>query len=149
MKRILLIIVVVCFTLTGLMAQTGKGVVKGKLTDTIYKEVLSEATITVLNPKDSSIVSFVLANTKGEFVISDLDSGTYRLTASYSGYATFSRYFKISQDSSIIDLGTVQMLKRRSVGEVIVEAPPISVKKDRLSSGRRIQTNLTQLLRIS
>ena len=100
MKRIFLLLVVVCFTLTSVIAQTGKGVVKGKLTDTIYKEVLSEATITVLNPKDSSVVSFVLTNPKGEFAISDLDSGSYRLTASYSGYAPFSRYFKISKDSS-------------------------------------------------
>ena len=108
-----------------------KGVVKGKLTDTIYKEVLSEATITVLNPKDSSIVSFVLTNAKGEFVISDLDSGSYRLTASYSGYATFSRFFKISKDSTTINLGTVQLFKKDDLlAEVVVEAPPISVKKD-------------------
>ena len=124
MKRLLLI-VVACFTFTGLMAQTGNGVVKGKLTDTIYKEVLSEATITVLNPKDSSVVSFVLSNPKGEFTIRDLDSGTYRLTATYSGYATFSRFFKISKDSTTIDLGLVQMFKKDDLlDEVIVEAPP-------------------------
>ena len=131
MKRFLLLILAGCFTLNGLVAQTGNGVIKGKLTDTIYKEVLSEATITVLNPKDSSVVSFVLTNPKGEFTISNLDSGSYRLTASYSGYATFSRYFRISADSSVIDLGTVQLFKKDDLlDEVVVEAPPISVKKD-------------------
>jgi hypothetical protein len=131
MKKLFLLVVLVCFSLTGLMAQSGTGVVKGKLTDTIYKEVLSEATITVLNPKDSSVVSFVLTNAKGEFAIRDLDSGSYRLTASYSGYATFSRFFKISKDSTTIDLGTVQLFKKDDLlDEVVVEAPPISVKKD-------------------
>ncbi|RYY17664.1 MAG: carboxypeptidase-like regulatory domain-containing protein, partial [Chitinophagaceae bacterium] len=130
MKRILAVLVS-CFILTGVVAQSGNGVVKGKLTDTIYKEVLSEATITVLNPKDSSVVSFVLTNPKGEFTISNLDSGAYRLTASYSGYAPFSRYFKISKDSATIDFGTVQMFKKDDLlDEVVVEAPPISVKKD-------------------
>jgi hypothetical protein len=131
MKKLLLLIVASIFATAGLLAQSGNGLVKGVVADTIYKESLSEATITVLNPRDSSVVSFVLANAKGEFAIRDLDSGSYRLTASYQGYATFSKFFKITKDSSIIDLGLIQMFKKNELlDEVIVEAPPISVKKD-------------------
>jgi hypothetical protein len=131
MKQILVLIVGVCLVTPALFAQTGNGIVKGKLTDTIYKEVLSEATVTILDPKDSSVVSFGLTNPKGEFQIRDLELGTYRLTASYSGYATYSRFFKISKDSLSIDLGTIQLFKKDDLlDEVIVEAPPISVKKD-------------------
>ncbi|RYY19834.1 MAG: carboxypeptidase-like regulatory domain-containing protein, partial [Chitinophagaceae bacterium] len=129
MKRLLLVLLAFCLTATGLMAQSG--VVKGKLSDTIYAEILSEATVTVLSPKDSAVVSFVLSNAKGEFTISNLDTGSYRLTATYSGYATFARFFKITRDSSMVDLGNIQMYKKNELlDEVIVEAPPIVVKKD-------------------
>ncbi|MET0243657.1 MAG: outer membrane beta-barrel protein, partial [Flavitalea sp.] len=129
MKKLSFLLVALCFSFTALVAQTGS--IKGSLADSIYKEILSEATVTVLSAKDSAVISFVLSNPKGEFLISGLDSGSYRLTATYSGYATYTKFFKITRDSSTIDLGNIQMFKKDDLlTEVVVEAPPITVKKD-------------------
>ncbi len=131
MKKFLLSTTICLFFFSALTAQTGIGVVKGSLADSIYKEIMSEATITVLSAKDSTVVSYVLSDAKGEFQIRDLDSGSYRLTVSYAGYSPISRFFRITRDAATIDLGRVQMFKKADLlDEVIVEAPPISVKKD-------------------
>ncbi len=131
MKKFFFLTAATFLTISGLYSQSVNGIVKGTLADTLYKEVLSEATVTVLNPTDSSVVSYVLSDSKGAFLIRDLDTGYYRITASYSGYAPLNRYFRISRDTSVIDLGMIQMFKRDELlDEVIVEAPPITVKKD-------------------
>ena len=51
------------------------GTIKGKLVDSVNKEPMAGATVTVMNPKDSSVVSFKVANAKGEFEIGDLEIG--------------------------------------------------------------------------
>ena len=58
---------------------------------------LSKATVTVLNPKDSSVVSFTVANEKGEFEIKDHSRRyVYRLLVTFQGYDNYSKNFMIS-----------------------------------------------------
>lgn len=84
-KLFTLIILVLGLSATG-FAQN-KGSIQGKLIDTLYKEVLADATVTVLHTTDSSVVNYTLADAKGEFRINDIDTGSYRLMISYQGYA--------------------------------------------------------------
>lgn len=132
MKRIFLLLFLALGFVTTISAQTRvNGSIKGKLEDTLYKETLSEASVTVLNPADSSVVNYSLTNAKGEFVIKDLPAGSYKLSVSYQGYMPYTKLFKITPDSAIVDLGSVQMVKKGDLlAEVVVEAPPIVVKKD-------------------
>lgn len=132
MQKILtLIVLLTCISLTCLAQKKVSGTIKGKLVDTLYKENLSEATVTVLNPVDSSVISYTISNAKGEFEIKDLDSGNYRLMITYSGYQPYSQRFSISSQLAAINLGNVNMEKRNTMlAEVVVEAPPIQVKKD-------------------
>lgn len=130
-KILILTILLVTLSLTALAQKKLNGSIKGKLVDTLFMENLSEATVTILNPVDSSVVSFTISNAKGEFEIKDLDSGNYRLMITYSGYQPYSQRFSISSQSVNINLGDVNMEKRNTMlAEVIVEAPPIQVKKD-------------------
>lgn len=131
MQKILtLMVLLMTLSLAGLAQKKISGSIKGKLVDTLYKENLSEATITVLNP-DSSVHSFTLSNTKGEFEIKDIDSGNYRLMITFQGYQPYSQRFSISSQLSAINLGDVYMERRNTtLAEVVVEAPPIVVKKD-------------------
>ncbi len=129
MSKILTLLILLTGLGTAAFAQ--KGSVKGKLTDSTYKEVLSEATVSVLNFKDSSVVAYTISNAKGEFEIKNLDTGTYRLNVSYQGYQQLNKKITITSDTSAIDLAIVYMDKKTTLlDEVIVEAPPISVKKD-------------------
>jgi hypothetical protein len=132
MKRTILLLLLVLSSATAMWAQTKvNGAIKGKLADTLYKEILSEASVTVLNPVDSSVVNYTLTNAKGEFVVKDIPAGSFKLTVSYQGYMPFVKTFKISADSSVVDLGVIQMIKKGDLlAEVVVEAPPITVKKD-------------------
>lgn len=123
------------------------GTIQGKLYDTLYKETLAEATVTVLHAKDSSVVAFVLANNKGEFQIKDIDTGTYRLMVTYQGYQPYFKRFTITADSLLIAFGTINMEKKNTtLDEVIVEGPPIQVKKDTVefrASAFRTKPNAT------
>lgn len=107
------------------------GTVKGKLVDSLKKESLAEATVTVLNAKDSSVTAYTVAKAGGLFEIGDLEPGMYRLVASFSGYDPFTKNFMISADFPNINLNTIYMQpKGQLLQEVVVEGPPIQVKKD-------------------
>lgn len=129
MSKILTLLILLTGLASAAMAQ--KGSVKGKLTDSTYKEVLSEATISILHIKDSSVVAYTISNAKGEFEIKNLDTGTFRLTVTYQGYQPISKKITIKDDQPLVDLATVYMDKKTTLlDEVVVEAPPIQVKKD-------------------
>lgn len=131
MKKILILLAFLGSVFTLAAQNRLNGVVKGKLTDTLYKEALSEATISVLSQLDSSVVSFALANAKGEFEVKDIDTGTYRLLVTFQGYQNLSRMITITKEKYNLDLGLVFMDKKSTLlDEVIVEAAPIQVKKD-------------------
>ncbi|WP_127132698.1 outer membrane beta-barrel family protein [Pseudoflavitalea rhizosphaerae] len=126
-----LLVLLFTFTAGTTMAQKIPGSIKGKLTDSTYREQLAEATVSVMHAEDSTLVSFKLSNDKGEFEIKDLDTGTFRLLITYQGYQPYSRKFSITRDSFNIDFRTIYMDKKTTLlDEVIVEAPPIQIKKD-------------------
>ena len=107
------------------------GTVKGKVRDTLAKQNLADATVTVLNPKDSIPVTFAITDKTGSFEIKNLDTGLYRLLITFQGYVPFSKTFMISKDFPVADFPSVIMDKSSVLlQEVVVSAPPITVKKD-------------------
>ena len=131
MNKTLTLLVLLIGITASAQAQRVSGSIKGKLTDTLYKDPMAEATVSVLHALDSTVVTFTLTNTQGQFEAKGLDTGSYRLLITFQGYRPFSKLFKISSDSSQIDLGMIYMDKKSTMlDEVIVEGPPIMVKKD-------------------
>ncbi len=131
MKKLLLLLLISACVFTVMAQDKFNGVVKGQLSDTLFKESFAEATVSVLDPEDSTVVSTALANAKGEFQVKDLDTGTYRLLVSFQGFRNVSRIFSIKADSAVVNLGIVYMNKANVLlDEVIVEAAPIRVSKD-------------------
>jgi len=51
------------------MAQTRQGIVKGIISDTAGKRNLADATINILDVKDSSLISFARSREDGSFSI--------------------------------------------------------------------------------
>src|SRR5687767_12224971 len=74
------------------------GTVKGKLLDTLAKQSLADATVSVLQSKDSTPVTFAISDKGGSFEIKNLDTGLYRLLVTFQGYRPFSKNFMISKD---------------------------------------------------
>ncbi len=60
-----------------------------------------------------------------------IEEGRYRLLITFGGYQSVNRIFAITKDKPIIDFGVIYMeRKSTTLQEVIVERPPITVKKD-------------------
>jgi Outer membrane protein beta-barrel family/CarboxypepD_reg-like domain len=107
------------------------GSVAGKILDTAGKQNLAGASIIVKHTLDSSIQDFSVADKNGAFLIKSLPGGNYRLIISFQGYQAVVRRFSISATDKNVDFGTLYMLRKSDLlDEVIVEQPPMSVKKD-------------------
>ncbi|HZG26104.1 MAG TPA: outer membrane beta-barrel family protein [Chitinophagaceae bacterium] len=128
----LLIFLILAGSAFSISAQTRTGgIVKGKLADSLNKESMADATVSILKAGDSSVVSYAVANSKGEFEVKGIDTGTYRLVVSFQGYSKVSRNIKITPEKIVLDLGTIFIDKKNTLlEEVVVEAAPIIVKKD-------------------
>ena len=108
--------------------------VKGKLVDSA-SQLLTNATVSVLVKKDSSLVSYTLSDTKGKFEIKNLAVGDYHLFASFSGFEVYQKIFSVTADKRIIDLGTIIMQPeyKTLTGVVVTDASPVKMNGDTIS----------------
>jgi len=111
-----------------------QGAVKGKLSDTTLQS-LSNATISVLQKKDSSLVGYTISDSKGAFELKNISIGDYQLFISFSGYEVYKRTFSISAVNRIADLGTIIMKPefKTLIGVVITDASPVKMNGDTIS----------------
>ncbi len=131
MRKVLLLLVTFLFIITS-FAQNTSGSVKGILIDSVSREPITDATVSVIEQKDSSLTSFTLSSSNGSFDIKNLDSGTYTLVASYQGLETIKKTFSISPGKTTIDFGMLEMEKAYKIlGEVTVKGEvPVKVTGD-------------------
>jgi len=125
---LLLAVLTMCFTT---VAQ--KGIVKGVLQDTVTRQPVASATITLLQKKDSSLVSFTMTDAKGAFQLSGLSDGEYRILVTHINYHGVNKFFSIDAANRQVDLGNIIMHdKSRVLEEVVVtaEAPPVTLIGD-------------------
>jgi hypothetical protein len=130
MKYTLFLVGMFC-SLVGFAQKNVGGTVTGRLQDSSAKQMLADATISVLKAEDSASVAFTLSDAKGNFEIKDLENGSYRLLITYQSYQPVSKLFTISNTQKKFEAGLISMEKRSVLlDEVVVEAPPIQVKND-------------------
>src|SRR3954465_618593 len=130
MRRIFL--VPVFFICTIALAQKN-GIIKGIAFDTLTKQPVGSATITLMQKKDSSLISFTMTDNNGRFELNGIQNGEYRLLMTHVNYHNSSQVFKIDDDHKSIDLGRILMNDRTKVlSEVTVrgEAPPVTLVGD-------------------
>src|SRR5688572_22608152 len=116
---------------TSLLAQ--KGSVKGVAMDTLSRQPVAMATVTLVEKKDSSLVSFTMTDNAGRFELTGIANGEYRLLLSHVNYHNASVLFNITDAGKQQDLATVIMNdKLKVLQEVIVsnEAPPVTMVGD-------------------
>jgi len=131
MKNLTLLILTGLFPFI-LSAQTGA--VKGKLVDSA-SQLLTNATVSVLVRKDSSLVNYTLSDIKGRFEIKNLAVGDYHLFASFSGFEVYQKIFSVTADKRIVDLGTITMQPeyKTLTGVVVTDASPVKMNGDTIS----------------
>ncbi|MDB5252213.1 MAG: TonB-dependent receptor [Flaviaesturariibacter sp.] len=132
MSRLVFLALLFCSSLA--YGQKTPGIVKGILLDgtATTKVPLDDATVSIMNAKDSSLVSFSLSSNSGYFEIKNLEAGSYYLLVSYAGFETVKRSFSISAEKPVEDLAEIKMGKAfRTLNEVVVtDVAPIKVKGD-------------------
>jgi Outer membrane protein beta-barrel family/Carboxypeptidase regulatory-like domain len=134
MKRVSLLVVFLLVTVAVVFAQKNKTTVKGLLVDTLQKQKLDNATISLINAKDSSLIGFTRTDAEGKFVLPNLQPGRYRLSASHVNFHPYWKDFEITGDKPEIDFGVLLMRDKSLLGEVVVEnqRPPVQVNGDTL-----------------
>ncbi len=111
-------------------AQTA-GSLKGKLLDTLNKQSLKDASITVLDARDSSLEVFGLARPDGTFSLLNISFGQMIVSIKFQGYEPFSRKVTFSQSNASVDLGNIYLkTASNDLGNVTVTQSSIQMKKD-------------------
>lgn len=113
-------------------AQKADGILRGKLMDTTAKLPVPDATVSVLNAKDSSLATFTLTNKQGAFEVKGLSAGEYRLVISSKGFIEFKKTVSITEIEKIADLGNIAVEKdyKTLEGVTVTSESPIQVKND-------------------
>ena len=107
------------------------GAIRGLLQDTVAHTPIPDATVTILNSKDSSLVSFARSGASGHFLVKGLNAGTYRLLITHVGYLPVSRNFVINEVVRDLDLGPIALAdKSKLLAEVVVEQAPVTIRHD-------------------
>lgn len=128
MKKILPLLLLLVSTAT--FAQ--KFSIKGQLVDTLSNPMPS-ATVLLLNPKDSSLVNFVVGDANGNFTIKNVSKGEHLIKVSFIGFRHFTKKITTPETPQIIELGKLTMTPASSELEAIeiqAEKAPVVVKKD-------------------
>lgn len=147
MKKILILLTLAVICITS-QAQKAEGIIRGKLIDTTAKQPVSDATVTLLMARDSSLVTFTLTNKQGAFEIKGLANGNYRLLVTHEAFLETKKNVSITDDKKIIDLGEITPANNfKTLGGVVVtNEAPIVVKNDTVqfnASGFKTQPNAT------
>ncbi|HJU45861.1 MAG TPA: outer membrane beta-barrel family protein [Chitinophagaceae bacterium] len=109
------------------------GIVKGRLTDTTYKEAIENATVSLLKATDTTVLFSVKASEKGAFRVKNIMPGSYRLVITHESYQQVTRSFTMPAGLPQMDMGIINMERRPDLlAAIIVKRPPMSVKKDTL-----------------
>lgn len=121
MKRLLLgvTLLLVCVTVVALPEM--RGIVRGKVLDSVTKEALDYVNVSVKKKGESALIKGTVTDQVGAFSVDNLADGTYTIALSYIGYKTYEKDFAISSNSKTINLKSISLVEDSKVlGEVQV-----------------------------
>ncbi|MFT4567809.1 MAG: hypothetical protein ACI9FN_002776 [Saprospiraceae bacterium] len=131
MKYLLLLIINVLAITTVL----GQHIIKGKVVDT-EDQPLVGATVVILEPVDSSMISFAISDHNGEFRLEDFIKGDVILQISFISFQTLYRTISISAAEKKVNIGNFALQPSSAIlQEVTVKAEhiPMGIVGDTVS----------------
>lgn len=116
--------------LSSILAFSQNTVVTGQVKDTVAKEMVNNAVIALLSPKDSIIRTFTRSDANGEFSLNKANPGNYILLVMHQKYADYTDNIVITEGSN--NLNTLSLMpKSKLLQEVIIRGvASIRVKGD-------------------
>lgn len=114
-----------------LNAQHPNATILGEVVDSIAKKGLAYTTVSIVQEKDSTLVSFARADSLGKFKLSGLPKGNYLLSFSYVGYLPVWKPIQI-KGTEQVNLGRIILTDLVNAGDVTVTArrPPVIINND-------------------
>jgi hypothetical protein len=106
--------------------------IEGTLTDSVSTP-LPSATVLLLLPKDSSLVTFAPSDGEGKFIFRNVVRQAYLLKVSYVGFSTYMEKIEPDQGMDLIQLGRMVLHEQTAqLSEVTIngEKIPVVIKKD-------------------
>ncbi|WP_443937047.1 outer membrane beta-barrel family protein [Pedobacter sp. MW01-1-1] len=104
-------------------------VIKGRVIDSTATALLANASISVLNAKDSTLVRFTRATENGLFELNGIHNGKYILLVSYPKYADFVDHFVLDTTKPILDYGKINLTgKAQLLADVIIKGNRTGIK---------------------
>lgn len=99
---------------TGRPGQGGQGMAQighlyGKLVDASTKKPIPYASIALLKPKDSTVVSGMLTKENGDFSLENLPFGNFNMRITFMGYTSVYRKVVIGPQTADQDLGNIKL----------------------------------------
>jgi outer membrane receptor protein involved in Fe transport len=142
MKRIFLLIIVICAAMTAkaqLPVGGGSGIVgkiSGTVIDSLSKKPVDYATISIYKSGAKTPINGVLTDEKGNFQINNLRAGKYKITVSFIGYPT-KTYDPVETTASKPDNNLGQLViapsaKALKEVQIVGQAPLIENKIDKI-----------------
>jgi len=131
MRKAMLLLLINFFFIKAFTQKSGS--VTGILYDTLAKSSVSNATVTLMRSKDSSLISFTMTDRSGRFEFTNIGNGNYRVLITHVNYHNTNKIFTIDNDHKNAELGNIIMNdKARILNEVVVnaEAPPVTLLGD-------------------
>ncbi len=128
------IILVLLLAISGssIIAQTkNTATVTGALVDSISNQNLKSATVSILNPADSSLLVYALSKEDGSFVVNNVPFGSHIMYVTFQGYAEVEKRFTVSAENAEYNAGKLFMAPLPAdLGMVTVRTSPIVIKGD-------------------
>jgi hypothetical protein len=107
------------------------GSVKGKLLDSLSMQILKDATVSIMDAKDSTVEVFGLAKPDGSFELKNLSLKPLILHISFQSYEIYRKSIVPTKSNPDINVGTIYLQpKSHDLGNVTVTQSPIIIKKD-------------------
>jgi hypothetical protein len=121
MRRLTIAVCLLILGLTTGAAQQPGTTIHGALADTLARQPLFRAVVSLLRAKDSMLVKFARTDAAGHFAVKDMPAGKYILLGSMTNYADYIDTLTIGGTASL-ELGTLPMItKAHLLQEVVVK----------------------------
>lgn len=105
------------------ISQAGFSQISGKIIDDQDSSPLEYATAALYNQGDNSLVTGVITNTDGFFLIENIKSGLYYLEASFMGYTAIKiENISVIKRNETVNLGAIKLALGNELNEVVVNA---------------------------
>ncbi len=103
--------------------------VRGAVGDTTEKIKLKNASVSVLQAKDSILVNYTRVTADGTFTLNNLEKGKFILLVTYPGYADYVEQFSLDSANKTHVFGALSLvLKTKLLADVIIKGTRSAIK---------------------